>query len=89
MNSIEYKSVEKVMPDIMKAWESAIDRIYATPDDPEDAIVLYSDSRLHAELWYTKRENDQQQFEIDSYIVITSKLIPNKIIKSEYFPSVR
>ena len=89
MNSIEYKSVEKVMPDIMKAWESAIDRIYAAPDDPEDAIILYSDSRIHTELWYTKRENDQQQVEIDSYIVVTSKLIPNKIIKTEYFPSVR
>ena len=87
--SIEHKSIEKAMPDIMKAWESAIDWIYAKPNDPEDAIVLYSDSRIHVEVWYTKRENDQQQVEIDSYIVATSKLIPNKIVMTEYFPTVR
>jgi hypothetical protein len=73
----------------MKAWESAIDWIYARPNNLEDPIVLYSDSHIHAEVWYTKRENDQQQVEIDSYIVVTSKLIPNKIVMTEYFPVVR
>ena len=87
--SIEYRYIEKVMPDIMKSWESAIERIYSRPNNLEDPIVLYSDSHIHAEVWYTKRENDQQQLEIDSYIVITSKLIPNKIIITEYFSSVR
>ena len=83
-NAIEPISLENAWDRIEAASNTAINRIYGMPNTHEGIMVLYSDSRLHAELWYSQRDSDQEPNSNDCYIVVTSKLIPNKIIKTEY-----